>query len=203
MSGPPVATDPSEAEGATARPRSLGQLFLVFSGLALRGFGGVLPWAQRVLVDDRRWLTRDEFVEVLAFGQLLPGPNVCNVALMVGDRWFGWRGAVVALAGMLLAPAAVVLGLALLYSQVAHDPVVRRALIGMGAVAGGMILGTGLRLASTQRGRWPWLGFGALAFACVALLRLELAWVVLAIGPVAVALAGWRIRRAARGEAGR
>lgn len=203
MSGPPVVAQPRAAEGAPARPTSLRQLFLVFSGLALRGFGGVLPWAQRVLVDDRRWLTRDEFVEVLAFGQLLPGPNVCNVALMVGDRWFGWRGAVVALAGMLLAPAAVVLGLALLYSQVAHDPVVRRALIGMGAVAGGMILGTALRLASTQRGRWPWLGFGALAFAGVALLRIELAWVVLAIGPVAVSLAAWHNRRGGRGEGGR
>lgn len=203
MSGPPVVAQPRAADGAPARPASLRQLFLVFSGLALRGFGGVLPWAQRVLVDDRRWLTRDEFVEVLAFGQLLPGPNVCNVALMVGDRWFGWRGAVVALAGMLLAPAAVVLGLALLYSQVAHDPVVRRALIGMGAVAGGMILGTALRLASTQRGRWPWLGFGALAFAGVALFRIELAWVVLAIGPVAVSLAAWHNRRGGRGDGGR
>ena len=181
------------------RPSSLLQLFLVFSGLALRGFGGVLPWAQRVLVDERRWLTREQFVEVLAFGQLLPGPNVCNVALMVGDRWFGWRGALAALGGMLLAPSAVVLGLALFYAQVADDPLVRRALVGMGAVAGGMIVGTALRLASTQRGRGPWLGFGALAFVGVALLRIKLVWVVAAIGPIAVALAWWRNRRAARG----
>jgi chromate transporter len=181
-------------------PRSLTELFLVFSGLALRGFGGVLPWAQRVLVDERRWLTREAFVEMLAFGQLLPGPNVCNVALMVGDRWFGWRGALAALAGMLLAPSAVVLGLALLYTRVADDPLVRRVLIGMGAVAGGMILGTALRLASTQRGRWPWLGFGALAFGGVALLRLGVAEVVALIGPLAVALAWWRLRRGRRAD---
>ena len=70
-------------------PRSLRQVFLVFTGLALRGFGGVLPWAQRVLVEERRWLTREEFVETLAVGQVLPGPNICNLAVMVGDRWFG------------------------------------------------------------------------------------------------------------------
>jgi chromate transporter len=107
----------------------------VFTGLALRGFGGVLPWAQRVLVEERRWLTREQFVELLAFGQLLPGPNICNLALMAGDRWFGWRGALVALAGMLAAPAAVVLTIAIAYSRVADDPVVRRALVGMGAVS--------------------------------------------------------------------
>ncbi|MCX7230536.1 MAG: chromate transporter [Burkholderiales bacterium] len=184
------------------RPASLTELFLVFSALALRGFGGVLPWAQRVLVDDRGWLTREEFVEMLAFGQMLPGPNVCNVALMVGDRWFGWRGAVAALGGMLSAPCVVVLSLAVLYGQVADDPVVRRALIGMGAVAGGMILGTALRLATTQRRRAPWLVFGALAFAGVALLRIELAWVVLALGPVAV-LAAWLTNRRRGGGAAR
>ncbi|MFN7642146.1 MAG: chromate transporter [Burkholderiales bacterium] len=185
---------------ARLRPASLTELFLVFSALALRGFGGVLPWAQRVLVDDRGWLTREEFVEMLAFGQMLPGPNVCNVALMVGDRWFGWRGAVAALGGMLSAPCVVVLSLAVLYGQVADDPVVRRALIGMGAVAGGMILGTALRLVTTQRGRTPWLVFGALAFAGVALLRIELAWVVLALGPVAV-LAAWLANRRRGGAA--
>jgi chromate transporter len=104
----------------------------VFTGLALRGFGGVLPWAQRVLVEERRWLSREQFIETLAFGQLLPGPNVCNVAIMVGDRWFGWRGAVAALGGMLAAPMLLVLGAAVLYGQVADEPVVRRALAGMG-----------------------------------------------------------------------
>lgn len=201
MSGPERGPDAPCADAEPPRPRSLLQLFLVFSGMALRGFGGVLPWAQRVLVDERRWLTRDEFVEVLAFGQLLPGPNVCNVALMVGDRWFGWRGALAALGGMLVAPAMLVLALAMVYAQLHENPVARRALIGMGAVAGGMILGTGLRLAATQRARWRWLGFGVLAFVGVALLRLKLGWVVAAIGPVAVALAWWTNRRSPSGGA--
>ena len=71
--------------------------------LALRGFGGVLPWVHRALVEERGWLTREEFVELLALGQLLPGPNVINLAVMAGDRWFGWRGSVAAVAGMALA----------------------------------------------------------------------------------------------------
>jgi chromate transporter len=190
----------SATPGSPSRPASLRQLFVVFTLMALRGFGGVLPWAQRVLVEERRWLTRDEFVELLAFGQMLPGPNVCNVAIMAGDRWFGWRGAVVALAGMLAAPAVVVLALAMVYGQFADDPVVRRALHGMGAVAGGMIVATAVKLVSTQRRRWRWMGFGVLAFAGVALLRWPLWQVVAAIGPVAVAAAWWVNRRAAPGR---
>jgi chromate transporter len=203
--GPAARTAPAPGDDdAPPRPRSLGQLFLVFTGLALRGFGGVLPWAQRVLVEERRWLTREQFVEMLAFGQLLPGPNVCNVALMAGDRWFGWRGAVVALAGMLAAPAAVVLTIAVAYGRVADDPIVRRALIGMGAVAGGMILGTALRLAAGQRAQRGWLVFGVAAFVGVALLRLKLLWVVAALCPVAVA-AAWVVlqRHAAAAGGGR
>lgn len=187
------------ADGPAARgpgPDSPMQLFLVFSGLALRGFGGVLPWAQRVLVEERRWLTRDEFLEVLAFGQLLPGPNVCNLSIMLGDRWFGWRGAVAALGGMLGAPAVVVLGIAMLYGQMADDPVIARAVAGMGAVAGGMILATALKLAVHQRARWRWLGLGVIAFVCVALLRMKLAWVLAVLVPTAVAIAWYAGRRA-------
>jgi chromate transporter len=198
------AAQPDAGDDADAppRPRSLAELFWVFTGLALRGFGGVLPWAQRVLVEERRWLTREQFVEMLAFGQLLPGPNICNVALMAGDRWFGWRGAVTALAGMLAAPAAVVLTIAIAYGRVADDPVVRRALVGMGAVAGGMILGTALRLAAGGRAGRGWLAFGAAAFVGVALLRLKLPWVVGVLCPVAVATAWVALRRRPPGGGG-
>jgi chromate transporter len=181
---------------ATPRPASPGQLFLVFTGLALRGFGGVLPWAQRVLVEERRWLSREQFVEVLAFGQLLPGPNICNVALMLGERWFGWRGSVAALGGLLAAPAAVVLALGMIYGQVADEPVVRRALAGMGAVAGGMIIATALKLAFTLRGRRWWLVFGVAAFVAIALLRLKLIGVLAVLAPAAVVMAWIALRPA-------
>jgi len=180
------------------RPDSLRELFMVFTGLALRGFGGVLPWAQRALVEERRWLTREQFIETLAFGQLLPGPNICNVAIMVGDRWFGWRGSLAALGGLMCAPMLIVLTAAILYGHVADEPVVRRALAGMGAVAGGMILATAGKLALAQRGRWRWLGFGVLAFLGVGVLHLKVLTVLAALAPLAVVSAWIAQRRAAQ-----
>lgn len=190
-----MKVEPLENAAALPGPRSLAELFWVFSGLALRGFGGVLPWAQRALVEERGWLTREAFTEMLAFGQVLPGPNICNVALMVGDRWFGTRGALVALAGMLLGPAIVVMGLAILAAQVAHEPIARRALMGMSAVAGGLVIGTALRLGFSGRASAFNLGVGAVALAGVALLHWPLVWVVGVVGPPAVAWCAWRARR--------
>jgi chromate transporter len=185
------------------RPQSLMQLFLVFSGLALRGFGGVLPWAQRVLVEERRWLSREQFIETLAFGQLLPGPNICNVAIMVGDRWFGWRGAVVALAGMLAAPMVLVLGAIVLFGQVADEPVVRRIVTGMGAVAGGMILATALKLVLAWRAHWAWLLWGVLAFVGVAWLHLTVRTVLAVLIPLALLTAHRVLPDAGRSKGGK
>ena len=196
-----MQADDVPGEGSL-KPRSLMHLFLVFSGLALRGFGGVLPWAQRVLVEERRWLSREQFIETLAFGQLLPGPNICNVAIMIGDRWFGWRGSVAALGGMLAAPMLLVLGAAVLYGQVADEPVVRRALAGMGAVAGGMILATAFKLVLAWRAHPAWLAWGVLAFIGVALLHLKVLLVLAVLVPPAIGAAWWQLRAATRpGEA--
>jgi chromate transporter len=195
--GRPAEPDPS----VESTPASVLQLFLVFSGLALRGFGGVMPWAQRVLVEERRWLRRERFVEVLAFAQLLPGPNICNLAIMMGDRWFGWRGALAALGGLLVAPAVMVLAAAVLVGQVADEPITRRVLAGMGAAAGGMLLATAIKLAGAHRGRWGWLGFGLLSFAGIALLRWPLVQVLALLAPVAVAAAWFVQRREGAGRA--
>ncbi len=192
-----MQADDVPGEGSL-KPRSLMHLFLVFSGLALRGFGGVLPWAQRVLVEERRWLSREQFIETLAFGQLLPGPNICNVAIMIGDRWFGWRGSVAALGGMLAAPMLLVLGAAVLYGQVADEPVVRRALAGMGAVAGGMILATAFKLVLAWRAHPAWLAWGVLAFIGVALLYLKVLLVLAVLVPPAIGAAWWHLRAATR-----
>jgi chromate transporter len=170
-------------------PRSLGEVFLVFAGLALRGFGGVLPFAQRASVEERRWLGREQFVEMLAYAQLLPGPNIVNLSLMIGDRWFGWRGALAAAGGLIGPPMVVVLVAAVLVGQVADEPLVRRVLTGMGTAAGGMILGTALKLVTGRRESAGWLAFAVLAFAGLAVLRLPLLVVLAALAPVAVALA--------------
>lgn len=188
------------AEG-DRRPRSLRELFVVFNRLSLQGFGGVLPIAQRELVERERWLGRAEFVELLSAGQVLPGPNVVNLALMFGDRHFGWRGALAAMAGMLLAPLAIVVTLAALYSRLAEIPAVAGALRGMGAVAAGLVIATGCRLLPTLKtnplGRTTVALVALATFAAMALARLPLAWVVLGLGGASMALAWWRLARRA------
>jgi chromate transporter len=181
-----------------ARPSSSRDLFIAFTLLALQGFGGVLAVAQRVLCEQRRWLTKEEFIEILAVGQVLPGPNVCNVALMVGDRFFGWRGAFAALAGMLAVPLVIVLAATAVYAEYAAHPAVAGALKGMGAVAAGLIVATGLKLAAALRlnpmGLPVCLTLAVLAFVGVALLRWPLAWILLALGTLACGYAWKRLR---------
>jgi chromate transporter len=180
------------------RPASPTQLFVAFTMLALQGFGGVIAVAQRVLVEQRRWLGREQFIEILSLAQVLPGPNVCNVALIIGDRFFGWRGAFAALGGMMALPMAIVLVVAALYTQYAAEPVVAGAFRGMSAVAAGLILGTALKLAAALGSnpigvRVCWLA-GATVFGAVALLRLPLVLVLLVIGSLTCALAWSRLR---------
>jgi chromate transporter len=179
----------------TEGPRSPRELFVAFMLLGLQGFGGVVVVAQRVLCEDRRWLTRGEFVELLSVGQVVPGPNVCNLALMLGDRLFGWRGAAAALGGLLAVPFGLALALAALYAHWASRPEVAGALRGMGFVSAGLILGTAAKLAAALRtsplGVPACVAIGAAAFALVALLRVPLAWALLAVGTAACAVA-WR-----------
>ena len=183
---------------APAAPASLRELFFAFNRLSLQGFGGVLPVAQRELVERRRWLTKDQFVEMLAVSQVLPGPNVVNLALMFGDRAFGLRGAFAALAGMLLVPTVVVLTLTALYGRYAQYPVVTGALRGMGAVAAGLIISTGLKLLGTLKrnvmGLPICLGIAALTLLATAWLRLPLVWVIVGLGSLAIAVAWSRLK---------
>lgn len=174
---------------ALARPAGPAELFVTFARLALQGFGGVLPWVHRVLVERKGWLSREDFGELLALGQLLPGPNVCNVAVMVGDRFHGWRGAIAALSGMVLVPALLVLSIAILVGQFATLPQVRQALGGMAAVAAGLVIAMSLKLAIGYGRRWPWLAFGLAAFLAVGVMRWPLAWVLAVLAPTAIAAA--------------
>ena len=182
------APHPSDPPADRPRPRSLRDLFLSFTWLALQGFGGVLAIVQREMVEKKRWLTPDEFLEDWAVAQVLPGPNVINLAMMIGDRHFGLRGAVAAVAGMLTVPLIVILALAALYAQYATYPQVAGALRGMGAVAGGLIAATGFRLVPSLRrhplGLGPCLGIMVLVFAAIAVMRVPLGWVLLVLGGV-------------------
>jgi chromate transporter len=180
-------------------PRSLSDLFFTFNRMSLQGFGGVLAVAQRELVERLNWMTREQFLEMLAVSQVLPGPNIVNMALIIGDRHFGLRGAFTALAGMLLVPLVIVLALTALYAEFAAHPMVSGALRGMGAVSAGLVISTGLKLSTTMRkgamGLPLGLGFALLTFVAVALLRWPLVWVLAGLSPIAVATAWHRMGR--------
>jgi chromate transporter len=180
---------------AAQRPRSCGQLFWVFTRLALQGFGGVLPVAQRELVERMGWLQRAEFLEMLALAQVLPGPNVVNLSLMTGQRFFGWRGAVAAMGGMLLVPLLLVMALTVLASQLGQHPMVAGALRGMGIASAGLVAGTAMKLAGALRKSplsLPAVGLLiAATVAAIAWWRAPLAGTVLALGMLAWAWA-WR-----------
>src|SRR4051794_27150635 len=104
MTSSPEGPIAAPATRARSQPASLSDLFFSFTWLALQGFGGVLAVGQRELVEKKHWMTREEFVEDGAVAQILPGPNVITLALMIGDRHFGLRGAVTAVVGMLALP---------------------------------------------------------------------------------------------------
>jgi chromate transporter len=183
----------------TRRPASPVELFTVFNKLALQGFGGVLPVAQRVLVEQQRWLSREQFVETLSLGQVLPGPNIVNMALMIGDRFFGLRGAAAAVGGLLAAPLLIVLTLAALYGQLSTVPAVAGALRGMGAVAAGLIVATAIKVMPTLKNHPLGVPVAALLVVATALAigwwRLPLLWVVLGLGGVSMGLTARALRR--------
>ena len=184
---------------ASPRPEALRALFWSFTWLALQGFGGVLAIVQRELVERRRWLTREQFVEDWAVAQVLPGPNVVNLSLMLGDRFFGLRGAFVAMAGILSLPLVLVLLLATLYAGVQTLPVAQGALRGMGAVAAGLIAATGLKLLPALKknvvGSLASAAAIGLTVLAIGWLRLPLAWVLLVLGGLSCA---WAYRQLGR-----
>jgi chromate transporter len=152
----------------------------------------VLAVVQRELVEKKRWMTREQFVEDWAVAQIMPGPNVVNLSMMIGGRCLGLSGALAALAGMLTAPLVVVLIVAVLFAGVADTPAAQGALRGMGAVAAGLITATGLKLiGALGKNAMGWgacIAFAAATFVAVALLRWPLAWVLLGLGSLAC---GW------------
>lgn len=194
------ATGPSGTDDSPSleRPRSLHDLFMSFTILALQGFGGVLAVAQRELVERKRWMSNEEFVEEWAVAQIMPGPNIINLAIMLGQRYFGVRGAIAAIAGMLAAPLVVLLMLAVVYARFASIPGVAGALRGMGAVAAGLVIATGVKMLPALRknalGIAPSLAFALACFIMVAVLRWPLLYVLLGMGVPACLLTYRRLK---------
>ena len=167
---------------------SLTGIFTGFFMIGVRGFGGVLPWARRTIVEERKWLTPAEFAEVLGLCQFLPGGNIMNVAVALGARFQGAAGSVAAILGLMLAPVTIMIALGLVYDQFAEHPVVRRAFAGLAAAASAFVLVAALKIAAPLRTRGLAMAVSAATFLAIAVLRipLPLAMPVLAVVSILV-----------------
>jgi chromate transporter len=181
-----------------AKPKApnLSELFTAFLGVSLAGFGGVLPWARRMLVEERGWMGEQEFAEVLALCQFVPGPNIVNLSVVVGARFQGLMGAVAAFLGLVGVPMLIMMACGALYARYGDLAALRGAFAGLAAAAAGLIVAMAMKLATPLiRGREiPALLFALAAFAAVGLLRFPLYWVVLVLAPLSVAYAWWRLK---------
>jgi len=170
-------------------------LFLGFSSVGLSGFGGVLPFARRMLVEQRKWMTAGEFNTQLGLCQFLPGPNVINLAVIVGKRYRGVAGAIVAPVGLLAGPLAIVLLLALLYDRYGSLPIAQSMLRGIAAVGCGLLFAMAWRMGAALKDKPVFLPFTALSVAAIAWLRWPLPGVMIAGLLLSGGVAYWRLGR--------
>src|SRR5512134_3425213 len=181
------------APARAAPPVNCRALAWGFARIGLSGIGGVLPYAHRTIVTEERWLDDREFTEVLSVAQLLPGPNIGNVAILVGTRFRGAAGAAAALGGLFVPPLLVFLVLAMLYRQFAEIAWLKRMFVGIGAAAAGLILGMGLKLAvALPRKMWA-AAIALAALGAAVVWRIPLPWVVVGLAPLGIFCA-WRWR---------
>lgn len=177
-------------------PASITAIFLVFFHIGAFSFGGGLSgWVFREVVVIRRWIDEDEFFSGMALGQILPGANITNLSIFIGNKLKGPLGAAAALAGLLAVPFFAVIALASVYSILKTMPAVEAALDGMAAAAIGLILVIALKGARRALRRPEAIAAFAVTFVLVGLLHWSLLTVVLNVGPLSV-LAAWFRRRA-------
>jgi chromate transporter len=187
-------SNPAVPSGAITAPPSLYELFKAFAIVSLSGFGGALPWARRMIVEQRRWMTTEEFNEAFALSQFLPGPNLVNFSVVFGLRFGGPLGAVVTLAGLMGPPLVIVMILGMLYARFGDVEVLSRILAGITAAAAGLLIAVVAKMAAplflTRWNSAP--AIAILAFVGVAIMQWPLQLVFLVLAPVSVAFAWFK-----------
>src|SRR5882757_2683650 len=183
---------PPDLDSSRPPHPTISELFRAFFTMALHGFGGVLPWARRTIVEEKRWMTAEEFNEAFAVSQFLPGANVVNLAVIFGGRLHGAAGAAVALIGLLAPPMTIVLVLGALYERYGGIEALQRILAGVAAAAAGLIVAIVIKMAKPMvRELSPAPLVALAAFAAVGIMRWPLPWVLVVMAPVSVALSWW------------
>jgi chromate transporter len=186
---PPAPVTPPGVPPVAATP-SLTEILIAFVTMSLSGFGGVLPFARRSLVEERRWMTAAEFNDAFALSQFLPGPNIVNFSVVFGARFRGLPGAAVALFGLVTPPLLIVIGIGILYARYGEIAALARALTALAAAAAGLIIATVIKMAlPLARDGAPAPLFALLAFGTVGVLRWPMHWVLLALVPLSIGVA--------------
>jgi chromate transporter len=183
VSAPPPASPPASS------PPTLLDLFLAFALISLCGFGGVLAWSRRMLVDERKWMTPEEFNDAYALCQFLPGPNVVNLSVVFGRRIRGLAGAAVALVGLIGPPFVIVSFIGLLYSRFGEIAALQRMLFGVAAAAAGLVMGTCAKMARPLFNDRLGLAVALATFASVGVLRWPIYWALAVLVPLSIAIA--------------
>ena len=161
----------------------------------MSGFGGVLPWARRTIVEQEKWLTSEEFSAMLGICQIVPGPNIVNLAVCVGSRFAGVSGALAAVLGLTLGPVALVILLGMLYEHYSYMPMVQGMLRGISAVGVGLIASTGFKMMCSELNYPPMLIVILFTVLAASYFQLGLGWVVLLASPLAFFLARKKANR--------
>ncbi len=203
MTAPPPIPSPQQPEASPSQPSpaaapprpSLAELFIAFATISLSGFGGVLAWSRRMMVEERRWLTPEQFNETYALCAFLPGGNILNFSVIFGARFRGAWGAVAAAAGLMGPPMLLVLGIGALYAHYGDLPALRHMLTGVASAAAGLMLATVAKMAR------PLIRSGAISgpaialatFVAIGIIHWPLPLVLAVIVPLSVAVAWVRI----------
>ncbi|TMK41638.1 MAG: chromate transporter [Alphaproteobacteria bacterium] len=198
LDSPPAAVpEPDLSTSVIRSPPGLLELFLAFAKMSLAGFGGVLYWARRGIVDQHHWMTADEFNETYALCHFLPGPNIVNLSMVFGSRIRGIAGGVAAFAGLLAPPTAIITILAALYARYGEIDALRRILAGVSCAAVGLLIATVLRMMTPLIKRRDVIGLVLLVAVLVAigLARLPLQTVLLVAIPISLAVTVYMRRR--------
>ncbi|MFM0322633.1 chromate transporter [Caballeronia glebae] len=181
----PAAASSNEVNicGAPPVPTSFA-LFKAFFFIGLTGFGGVLPWARRMLVERLGWLTNREFAELLPLAQLLPGPNVANIATVLGRQYRGAKGAAMAVFGLYLAPTVITIGIGYAYARWGHAPITAHLFAGLMPAATGLVIATVLKLVTSLPRGAASIVLVAATFIAIAIMKIPLLIVLAVLGPL-------------------
>jgi chromate transporter len=189
----PSQTSPTAPDPIAPKPLAL---FIAFCLISVSGFGGVLYWSRRMMVDERKWMTAEEFNEAYALCNFLPGPNIVNFSVVFGRQVGGTLGALVALLGLLGPPFLLVTLLGVLYAYYGEIAALQRILAGVAAAAAGLTISTGLKMAAPLLRERP--GFAHVlalaAFLAVGIVRWPIYWVLGVLIPCGIAVAWWTRR---------